>query len=237
MTKHRRISRDRCAFTLIELLVVVSIIGLLIAIMLPALGAARDAVRTSQCLSNQRQMMTGWYGVLAETNGRIPHTVPYNPTPGLPDYGSWWRRLSEQFPGLSEQSTWLTVEPDSPLVCPTIESEFNGPWYGSHMFGYSVNSRWSGCGAVGEHARKNWDSIPSPSDYPWFADPELLDHGTFTTRGVFGKPVSADWGLSFQHKGEMGNAVYADGHASSSTISILDEKGACDTPKWMLAVD
>ena len=46
----------RSAFTLIELLVVISIIALLIAILLPALGAARQAARNVQCLSNLRQV-------------------------------------------------------------------------------------------------------------------------------------------------------------------------------------
>ena len=50
-------SRDsRLGFTLIELLVVISIIALLIAILLPALGAARESARTSQSLSNTRQI-------------------------------------------------------------------------------------------------------------------------------------------------------------------------------------
>ena len=74
----------RRAFTLIELLVVISIIALLIAILLPALGKAKDSATRIQCLSNQKQIATSAYTTAVDNKQAF--LPPRNISTGTPNY-------------------------------------------------------------------------------------------------------------------------------------------------------
>ena len=106
-------SRTR-GFTLVELLVVISIIALLIAILVPALSAARHQVRSAVCRSNLKQLMNGMFYYIADYEV-FPGTHGLFWYQGL--FGTAWRRPSGvTWDGARDRIVGITVTP--PYVQP-----------------------------------------------------------------------------------------------------------------------
>jgi prepilin-type N-terminal cleavage/methylation domain-containing protein/prepilin-type processing-associated H-X9-DG protein len=101
-TRGPDLRRPDGGFTLIEVLVVIAIIGLLIALLLPAVQSAREAARGLQCKNNQRQLGLALHGY-HDVNGSFP--------PGL--LNSAWPPTGPDF----ERRSWM------PTILPYIEQQ------------------------------------------------------------------------------------------------------------------
>src|SRR5918992_4678938 len=100
----------RSAFTLVELLVVIAIIGVLVALLLPAVQAAREAARRMQCSNNLKQLG------LASHNYHDTYKV--FPVQSFPAHGSnnAWGWSPMLFPFIELNSLYDILKPNTGMA-------------------------------------------------------------------------------------------------------------------------
>ena len=87
--------------TLVEVLVVIAIIGILIAMLLPAVGSAREAARRTQCINNLRQLALAMHS-FHDANHRLPGFI--NSVGGTANRMASWPIML--FPYVEENNLW-----------------------------------------------------------------------------------------------------------------------------------
>ena len=108
-----RIPTRRRGFTLVELLVVIAIIGILVALLLPAIQAAREAARRSECVNNMKQIAVAFhnYHDSFDTFPRYCYRGTGQPSQSC----SHWEGFSAHtmiLPYIEEQTVWDSGAPN-----------------------------------------------------------------------------------------------------------------------------
>jgi prepilin-type N-terminal cleavage/methylation domain-containing protein/prepilin-type processing-associated H-X9-DG protein len=123
--------KRRNGFTLIELLVVVAIIAVLIAILLPSLGQAREMARQVKCTSNLKQWGTA-FAMYENDYNDLPR--PYANTTS----GAWWHTntMGKYLPNTSASGNGHEFITGGIAVCPSHLAAAGAKWGHSYAFNY-----------------------------------------------------------------------------------------------------
>jgi prepilin-type N-terminal cleavage/methylation domain-containing protein/prepilin-type processing-associated H-X9-DG protein len=158
---------NRRAFTLVELLVVIAIIGILIALLLPAVQAAREAARRTQCANNLVQLGIALQNYEAAHETLPPGVVdPTRPIRSEPKgYHMSW--LVQLLPYIEEQVTFKHVD-----FSVGVYDKKNAPVRLVQIGMFSCPSEWVGSG-------KRWQSNYAGCHHDVEAPIDRDNHGVF----------------------------------------------------------
>lgn len=222
---HHRHGSSYQAFTLIELLVVISIISLLIAILLPALAAARATSQRITCASGQRQIGLAIFMYADEYSDYVP---PVGTASNLTNWYSQptsnpWSRLLMEGSYIHQPAARTSVTfpvKAHPFYCPSDNSEYGGGTNAGKR-SYSIANVYVWNGTIFTPKRR--------SDLIGASQMVLTAEQTGKYRFVLGGSAIAyyqvgtiqsgnEHSATFHHLGDTGNMLFGDGHTFTTNL-------------------
>jgi prepilin-type processing-associated H-X9-DG protein len=250
-----RVDRYRAgrAFTLVEILVVVSTMGLLLAVLMPALASARSQARGLACRSNLRQLLLAGMGYATENDGfHVSAAKDMWDNAGLHRWHGVRTTIHEPFdPSRGPLVGYLADGrvKDCPARIDFVKAEdwntsfeqgcggygYNMAYIGSRLWDRSI----SGSQAFQQvYARTTSTSeIASPGQTVVFTDTAMANNGTSLIEYSFAEPPFAIFGgqlmtdfymspsIHFRHANHV-NVGWADGHTDAEPMAPFDAANA-----------
>ena len=205
------------AFTLIELLVVISIIAILIAILLPALAAAREQANFISCATRLKQLSLISFVYVEDFDGVLPALSDYNG--GSNPHAPWGRYMASYlvknpkfkintsnafvYNG-SNNATANAIGGASLFACPSVAQKFPKvitPSYGRNFYLKETGNNW--------WAAPKISNTTKPSRTIFYGDTKLS-----ATTAPFNINEGTLQNQTLQHIGPKVNLAWVDGHVT-----------------------
>ena len=228
--------RVNSAFTLTELLVVIAIIGILAALLLPALSRSLQRARQIQCINNVRQLGQALQGYLTDKHS-YPLFIKRHT-----DEINWQSALQKYELSPNDNATFSQMVQQGVWKCPSASKPANSPQeslfisYGYNWYGLGSLTDTNPLGLGGHFIDASYESsvpvreseIISPSEMIAMGDGFKGGNGVigegqmlWRTYGVTDYLGSTKRSIA-RHQGKA-NAVFCDGHVESPTLKFLFE--------------